>query len=216
MMLLLRFGPRGSDALDDDDDHDDEDFVEDDDILEEQFDHRPDEEAAASPTKCRRGTVIVGGSIGIANHPVALGPSNERKKKQPISPLPPPSVPPAPQLIFRDNPSQLVIPGLQTTTRSIGEGSVFTVTGESIENDTASVTTLGTTTERTPMIRNSGKSTSAEEQRLMSLAYHKISSTKNNSIRSSSSRSSLRARNKTKKNRSRSNLGSIVWKVNMQ
>ena len=211
MMLLLRFGPRGSDALDDDDDHDDEDFVEDDDILEEQFDHRPDEEAAASPTKCRRGTVIVGGSIGIANHPVALGPSNERKKKQPISPLPPPSVPPAPQLIFRDNPSQLVIPGLQTTTRSIGEGSVFTVTGESIENDTASsVTTLGTTTERTPMIRNSGKSTSAEEQRLMSLAYHKISSTKNNSIRSSSSRSSLRARNKTKKNRSRSNLGSIV------
>ena len=211
MMLLLRFGPRGSDALDDDDDHDDEDFVEDGDMVEEHFDHRPDEEAAASPTKCRRGTVIVGGSIGIANHPVALGPSNERKKKQPISPLPPPSVPPAPQLIFRDNPSQLVIPGLQTTTRSIGEGSVFTVTGESIENDTASsVTTLGTTTERTPMIRNSGKSTSAEEQRLMSLAYHKISSTKNNSIRSSSSRSSLRARNKTKKNRSRSNLGSIV------
>ena len=211
MMLLLRFGPRGSDALDDDDDHDDEDFGEDDDMVEEQFDHRPDEEAVASPTKCRRGTVIVGGSIGIANHPVALGPSNERKKKQPISPLPPPSVPPAPQLIFRDNPSQLVIPSLQTTTRSIGEGSVFTVTGESIENDTASsVTTLGTTTERTPMIRNSGKSTSAEEQRLMSLAYHKISSTKNNSIRSSSSRSSLRARNKTKKNRSRSNLGSIV------
>ena len=211
MMLLLRFGPRGSDALDDDDDHDDEDFGEDDDMVEEQFDHRPDEEAVASPTKCRRGTVIVGGSIGIANHPVALGPSNERKKKQPISPLPPPSVPPAPQLIFRDNPSQLVIPSLQTTTRSIGEGSVFTVTGESIENDTASsVTTLGTTTERTPMIRNSGKSTSAEEQRLMSLAYHNISSTKNNSIRSSSSRSSLRARNKTKKNRSRSNLGSIV------
>ena len=78
MMLLLRFGPRGSDALDNDDDHDDEDFVEDDNMVEEQFDHRPDEA------------------------------------------LPPPSVPPAPQLIFRENPSQLVIPGLQTTTRSIG------------------------------------------------------------------------------------------------
>ena len=169
MMLMLRFGPRGSD--DDDDDYDDGNE-----------DEGDEEEHIGIPAIGSRIDIASGGetpSMANSGKGTSIGAttanSNSNNNNNNGAP------------IFRNNDdhNQMSIPGLQNTQRSNGEGS-FTVTGESIENNS-----LTTMTEFTPMLQ--------QIQQLQRPTFPMQHSQSSKSMRS--------RKNKAK---SRSNLGSIV------
>ena len=150
MMLLLRFGPRSASDLNEDDDDDDDD---DDDVHADHADHDDDK------YENRRGSIMMGNiEIGCeqrAQAPPITPPRNrlgtEEFKK------------PTKVLIFKNNSLEnndgglgsghiqtSIIPGLQNSQRSTNTNnnynaedgaSLYTVTGESIENASLTETT---------------------------------------------------------------------------